>query len=219
MSAVSISDLALGGQTASLPPSRAAAKSALHNMPKQHELHGEIRQIYYDFKQLGYFDLYGSICFAMAALTAKILRAKGYDTEVKGCYAIFSNPDEDYYLGYKGYAKADQVEGHVVCIVDGNTMLDFGLGNVRKHYQGNFYRAIACAASDDGPLLAALDFGNGVRAQWRTDWVGPQIEAELVNQEALLLPILEKYESYSKNRIGYLIKNIFRGTKSRGLLI
>jgi hypothetical protein len=219
VSVVSISDLASSLQVSSTEAPRPAAKSALHNIPKQHELHGQIRQIYYDFKQLGYFDLYGSICFAMAALTARILRAKGYDTEVKGCHAIFSNPNEDFYLGYEGYAKAGQVEGHVVCVVNGNILLDFGLGNVRKHYQGNFYRAIACAASNNGPVLAAVDFGNGVRAQWRTDWVGPLIDAELVNQEALLLPILAKYESYSKNRIAYLVKNIFKSTQSRGLLI
>ncbi|GGD00906.1 hypothetical protein GCM10011396_55620 [Undibacterium terreum] len=196
--------------------------SALHNIPKHHELHGHIRQIYYDFKHLGYFDQYGSSCFAMAALTARILRAKGYDTEVRGCHAIFRNDNKEFYLGYQGYTQPGQVEGHVVCVVNGingNIVLDFGLGNVRKHYKGYFYRAVACIASNSGPVLASVDFGNGINVQWRTDWVGPEVEGELVKQEPYLLPILAKYESYRQNRLGYLVRNIFSGPNSRATLI
>jgi len=191
----------------------------LYNLPRHHDLHGHIRQIYYDFKQLGYFDQYGTSCFAMAALTAKILRAKGYDTEIRACHAVFSNANEEFLLGYKGYAQANQIEGHVVCVVNGNIVLDFGLGSVKKHYKGNFYRAIACVASNYGPVLAAVELDNGVSAQWRTDWVGSEIEAELIKQEPYLQAILAKYESYRKNRIGYLIQNMFRGAKSKGVLI
>ncbi len=194
-------------------------QAALQNLPKDHAFHSDVRQLYEDFRQLAYFDRYGSVCFAMAALTAKILRARGHATEVKACHAIFSSADEEFYLGYKGYAEPGQVEGHVVCVVNGNIVLDFGLGNAARHYRENFYSAIACVASNYGPVLATSELPNGMRAQWRTDWTGPDIDAELKRQEPLLQPLLANYESYRKNRIGYLLRKLFTGTKSKGLLI
>ncbi|WP_394778128.1 hypothetical protein [Undibacterium sp.] len=194
-------------------------QAALQNLPRNHEFHADVRQLYEDFKQLGYFDRYGSVCFAMAAMTAKILRAKGYSTEVKACHAIFSNAGEEFYLGYKGYTQPGQVEGHVVCLVNGNIVLDFGLGSAGRHFGKNFYSAIACVATNYGPVLATIELGNGMRAQWRTDWTGPDIEAELQRQEPLLQPLMANYNSYRNNRIGYLLHKLFMGKKSGGLLI
>ncbi|MES2071810.1 MAG: hypothetical protein V4488_15755 [Pseudomonadota bacterium] len=219
MTAIPVPDFAENQPAIAVDAPKFKGKSALYNVPRQHELHGHVRQMYDDLKHLGYFDLYGTSCFAMAALAAQLLRAQGYATEVKGCHAIFSNASGDFYLGYQGYARPGQVEGHVVCVVNGNIVLDFGLGNVKSHYQGNFYRAIACAASNYGPVLATLEFDNGVSAQWRTDWVGPGIEAELQKQEPALQIILAKLESYRKNRIAYLVKHLFSNTQSKGLLI
>lgn len=219
VNAVPVPDFAAGEPAATIDAPKSSGRSALYNVSRHHDLHAHIRQIYYDFKHLGYFDLYGASCFAISTLVARILRSKGYDTEVRGCHAIFSKAGEDFYLGYKGYARPGQVEGHVVCIANGNIVLDFGLGSVKKHYKNNFYRAIACVASNYGPVLATLELDSGIHVQWRTDWVGAEVDSELVNQEPYLQPILEKYESYRKNRIGYLIKNMFKGTQSRSTFI
>lgn len=190
-------------------------KSALLNLTKEQQLSGIIRQLYYDFKNLAYFDRYGASCFAMAALLSKLLTTKGYSARVQPCNAIFRHAGQEFLLGYQGYAFSGQVEGHVICVVDEKYVIDFGLGNVRKHFRENFYRAIACEMDVAAQQLASVILQNGVQVEWRTDWISPQVEIELKNQEPHLLPILETYERYKKNRIAFLIKRMFRNKSSR----
>lgn len=190
-------------------------KSALWNLSVEHRVSESIRRLYCDFRSLEYFDRYGGSCFAMAALLSELLNAKGYSARVQPCYAVVSYEEKNFFLGYKGYARPGQIDGHVVCVVDEKYIVDFGLGSIRKYFHKDFYRAIACEIKLDMPQLATLTLVNGARIEWRTDWISPQIEAELEKQKEYVQTIVQDYMHYKKNRITFLINRMFRGDDAR----
>lgn len=194
-------------------------KSALLDLSQEAKLSKSIRQIYYDFKNLGYFDQYGSSCVAMAALLSNLLEKQGFNAKVQACYAIVKNPDQQFFLGYKGYAKTGQVEGHAVCIVNDRILIDFGLGNVRKDFDSQFHRAI-CSDIDMNPsqgYVARIHINEKTTIEWHTDWIPPDIANECMQQAPLLEPIISNYERYKKNRIAFLIEQlVFQNKKISG---
>ncbi|MFZ6846243.1 hypothetical protein [Undibacterium sp. RuTC16W] len=191
-------------------------KSVLLDLSQEAKLSKSIRQICYDFKNLRYFDQYGSSCVAMAALLSYLLEKQGFNTKVQACYVVVKNPDRQFFLGYKGYAKTGQVEGHAVCIVDDRILIDFGLENVRKDFDSQFPRAI-CSGIDmnrEQGCVARIHVGEKTTIEWRTDWIPPDIADEYIRQAPLLEPIINNYERYKKNRIAFLVKQlVFQNTK------
>lgn len=181
-------------------------QSALLDQLNNRQLSEEIRQVYYDFKFLNFFDRFGTSCFAMAALLTRILSSKGYVAVVQGCHAVIQRPDAHYHLGGQGYAKSHQIEGHVVCLVDDHYLIDFGLGNVRKNFDAHFFRAIASELHQTESILTQISLSQDTGISWHTDWISPQIEIELKAQAPYVDVLLGTYHQYQKNRIGYLIQ-------------
>lgn len=185
--------------------------TAFLQVVKDRKLAHELRQVADDFEILDFFKQYGSCCFAMSAMLAQILTEKGYAASVQGCYAEIKQNNGVFYIGYKGFAHEQQKEGHAVCIVDEQYLIDFGLGTLRKFYSEDFSHALASEISGDNPVLGHLDLESGATITWRTDWVSPMVKLELEHQLAEVERILSGYYDFQKNRMAYLIKKLFVG--------
>jgi hypothetical protein len=178
---------------------------AIKNINLAHDL----RQIADDFEILDFFKILGSSCFAMSAVLADILKEKGYTTRVQGCYAEIKQSNTVFYVGYKGFVHERQREGHAVCIVNEQYLVDFGLGTLRKFYSENFSKALASEVTGDETVLASLNLDHGVTIQWRKDWISPHVEEELLAQTESVNMILADYWDFQKNRMPYLIQKLF----------
>lgn len=169
----------------------------------------ELRQIADDFQFLEFFDKYGSCCFAISAMLAHILEEKGYSARVQGCYAEIRQNNGIFYLGYKGFVRDRQREGHAVCIINEKYLVDFGLGALRKYFASDFSQALASEILDDEVMLASLALGNDMHIDWRIDWISPVVENELQAQEPVIQKILAGYDDFQKNRMAHLVKKLF----------
>lgn len=176
---------------------------------KDRKLAHDLRQIADDFEILDFFRQYGSSCFAMSALLTEVLAEKGYSARVQGCYAAIKQNNSVFYVGYKGFAHDRQREGHAVCIVEDQYLLDFGLGTLKKFYAEDFSHALACEVTGNGKILGALDLETGANIAWWVDWISPAIEQELIAQQAGVEALLGLYNDFQKNRMSYLIKKMF----------
>ncbi|MES2038418.1 MAG: hypothetical protein V4495_11300 [Pseudomonadota bacterium] len=179
---------------------------------KDAELARDLSRIADDFDILGFFHHFGSSCFAMSALLAQILTAKGYKARVQGCYAEIRQGNGVFYIGYQGFAHQGQKEGHVVCLVEDKYLVDFGLGTLKKHYAADFKPALACslASNADGAgVIAHLPLNDGIDMVWRNDWISPMVEAELRIQAPTVQRISAVFEDFQKNRVAHLVKKLF----------
>lgn len=160
-----------------------------HELRTQHLLvrteHAELaelcRVLYDRMYDLGWFYLhnFGSACFLMASLVCRLAQLHGRSARIASCYVEIQGENSRYMLGAEGYAKAGQIDGHAVCIIDESVVVDFGLGNVRKGYRRNFHWGIVSDYRRDGPVLCTLEVPGGETATWKDDWQSPGTEAEL----------------------------------------
>jgi len=176
---------------------------------KDRKLAHDLRQVADDFEILDFFKQYGTCCFAMSAMLAKILTQKAYAARVQGCYAEITQNKSVFHIGYKGPAYERQNESHTVCIVDEQYLIDFGLGTFRKLYAEDFSHALACEISGDAPYLGNLELDNGAMISWRAGWISPMAGAELEHQLAVVEHALSTYEDFQKNRMAFLVKKLF----------
>jgi hypothetical protein len=142
---------------------------------------GELVRVLYDrMYDLGWLYLhnFGSACFMMASLVCRLAELHGHSARVASCYVEIQGRDVRYMLGAEGYAKAGQIDGHAVCIIDESVVVDFGLGNVRKGYRRDFHWGIVSDYRRDGAVLARLE-APGETTTWKDDWQSPGSEAEL----------------------------------------
>ena len=117
-----------------------------------------------------------------------------------------------FYIGYQGFAHQGQKEGHVICLVEDKYLIDFGLGNLRKHYAADFRPALACplvSNADGAGVIAHLPLNDDSDMVWRTDWISPMVEAELRFQIPTVQRILAVFEDFQKNRVAHLVKKLF----------
>lgn len=154
-----------------------------------------VQQLYDRFFDLGWLHLhtYGSVCFLMASLVARVVRLHGREARVDSGFAEVVKPGCSYRLGAPGLARPGQIDGHAICIVDESVVVDFGLGNVRKGYRTDFYWGVAADLDRKGPVLAVAETGGNELLCWRDDWRYPATEAELAKYPALLDQLLARY--------------------------
>lgn len=169
----------------------------------------DLRLIAADFEILDFFHHFGSSCFAMSATLAHILTKRGYRARVQGCYGEIRKDNGIFYIGYQGFAHAGQKEGHAVCVVNEEYLLDFGLGTLKKYYAADFESALVSKIAGNADYLALVRLENGADMIWRTDWISPMVELELQSQVASVERILAVYEDFQKNRVAYLVRKMF----------
>lgn len=169
----------------------------------------DLRQIADDFEILDFFKQHGACSFTMSTLLVRVLTEKGYCARGQGCYVEVKQNNSVFYLGYKGFAHDRQREGHAVCVVEEQYLLDFGLGAMSKLYAEDFSHALACEISADVQTLGSLDLDGSARITWRTDWISPMVAQELQAQLSQAESLLAIYNDFQKNRMAYLLQKLF----------
>jgi hypothetical protein len=153
--------------------------------------------LYDHFYDLGWFYLhnFGSACFLMASLVARIATSYGLRARVASCYVSIAEGKNSFLLGAQGYARPGQIDGHAVCILEESLLIDFGLGNVRRTYRRDFPWAMATPYRRDGATIAALATPAG-SVTWKDDWQSPDSEAELARYAPHLEGLYQQYRGY-----------------------
>jgi hypothetical protein len=153
------------------------------------------RQMYDRVYDMGWLYLhnFGSVCFLMASLVRRIAEAHGYDARIASCHVEVQFPGGLYSLGGQGVAKPGQIDGHAACVINGSTLVDFGLGNIRKGYRRNFYWGVACDYRRDGAAIAQLALPGPHTMTWKDDWQSPGAHAEIARYAPFVENLFEQY--------------------------
>jgi hypothetical protein len=153
--------------------------------------------MYDNFHDLGWLYLhnFGAVCFLMASLVARVAAAHGYRARIESCYVEIVKGDSRYLLGAEGYAKPGQIDGHAVCILEECMLVDFGIGNARRHYRRDFPWALACGYQPDAAMLGGIAMTSGETVVWKNDWQSPASQAELARYAPHLDTLYGQYHT------------------------
>lgn len=137
-------------------------------------------------------------CFCLAGFVRRVFAAQGRDAVVLPCYAECHNDDRRFLLGYNRMSCApEQVDGHVVTLVDHTILVDFGLRNVQRYAWPDFPGAVAIEVPAGKPFPTELVVGLRRKIVWKDDWVYPDTEKLLAKHA----PVIERlYDQYSAQR-------------------
>lgn len=153
------------------------------------------------YKQVQRTELWGQLngsCFCMAGLVSRAFEDLGRKVEVLPCYAIAVRDESYFLLGYKNIVKTPrQVDGHVVCLVDENILVDFGLKNIQRYGWPDFHAAVACETSPGRLFPTELCLDQRRKIIWRNDWVNPVTEKIMMDHE----PVIEMLYGQCKARL------------------
>jgi len=142
-----------------------------------------------------YLHKFGSVCYLMAALLARVAVWHGHRARVVCGWLELSGPNGRYSLGAPGLARPGQIDGHAACVVDDRLLLDFGLGNLRKGYRRSFYWGVIADVVPSAGVLARVQLPQGETLLWRTDWRSPHSAAELASYEPVLDHLMAEYRA------------------------
>ena len=134
-------------------------------------------------------------CFCMAGFLALVFESLGAKAEVHACYAIACEGEDRYALGFRGMTSAeDQVDGHVVCVVNDKYIIDFGTTNVRRYFLPTFPMAVAAAANGPDLFPAAADLGKGRILIWCGDPDNAHTRAAMAQHQDISRLLFEQYQ-------------------------
>lgn len=164
----------------------------------EQELNHFAQSLYDHFYDLGWFYLhnYGAVCFLMASVVRRVASAYGYEARVESGHVDITAPNVHYSLGGKGFAKAGQIDGHAMCVINDKLILDFGLGNVRRGYKRDFPWALGCEYQPRDNVLGSIVVPTGETVTWKNDWRSPGTDAELKKYEPMVEQLFQRYASY-----------------------
>ncbi len=163
------------------------------------ELASFVELIYDHFHDLGWLYLhnFGAICFLMASLVQNVARLHGYRARaVSGYVDVLGSDQRIYQLGGKMHVNPGQIAGHAYCVVEESIVIDFGLGNMRRHYRRDFPWGLACQYQPEGAIDARMALPPGEHAMWKTDWCSPDTESEFTKFELLAQQLAAQYGTH-----------------------
>lgn len=156
-------------------------------------LAAEVRLLYDRCFDLGwlYLHRYGATCFMMAIVMQALLSRRGHQAYVQVGEVSVQHADRVFVLGRQPQPTPGRIDAHACCVVDERVVLDFGLGNVRRHYRKNFFWGLVADCSPQGPQLATLLLADGGLVRWTCDGRAPEQAVQLEVQRCRqLLPVL-----------------------------
>jgi hypothetical protein len=117
-----------------------------------------------------YWDANHFSCFCMANFIKHAFIAKGHRAKVASCYAIATSEKGNWSLGKEGHDfRLNEVDGHVVTIVDNAILVDFGLGNISRYFDSTFPICLAIAVHSREPFPVGLQIDSTKSIIWKAD--------------------------------------------------
>ncbi|MES2127814.1 MAG: hypothetical protein V4463_11130 [Pseudomonadota bacterium] len=160
-------------------------------------LHHVVESLYDHFYDLGWLYLhnFGSVCFLMASLVARVVQRYGHTARIVSGYVEVTSARGRFMLGGAGMAGPGQIDGHAMCVIDEAIIVDFGLGNLRKSYRRDFHWALATPYQPGGVAIGQLVLHTGEVLNWKTDWQSPSTQSELDKFLPLVDELMLRYEA------------------------
>jgi hypothetical protein len=157
-----------------------------------------VEEIYDRFFDIGwlYAHNYGAMCFMMSTLVKHTALRHGRHARVECGYLMIEGEQAKFGVGVQGSAGPGQIDGHAVCIIDDATLVDFGLGNVRRRYRRDFYWGLATDLNQRDAEMAAMQIPMGEALAWRNDWQPPLGGMEFQACNAHAGPLMAHYDAY-----------------------
>ncbi|MBC3883320.1 hypothetical protein H8K35_18145 [Undibacterium sp. LX40W] len=174
------------------------------------ETSNSLRQLFADLEYIGHIKKYGNCCLFISTLVQRILQAQGVNVELKTCNAIVERSEVRFLLGGKQFTKPGQLATHVVCIVDGNILIDFGLGNVRRYFYSDFFQAVVLPYNSAAETLSSAKLDQSTSLYYIHDAIPEELASEQSFQEPTMQQALQEYTQYQKNRFRFSLARAFR---------
>lgn len=174
------------------------------------ERSSNLRQLFADLEYIGHIKKYGNCCLFISTLVQRILQAQGIKAELKTCNAIVERSEVRFLLGGKQFAKPGQLATHVVCIVDDNILVDFGLGNVKRYFYSDFFQAVVLAYNSTAETLSNAKLDQNASLYYIHDNLPEELATEQALQESTIQQALQEYTQYRKNRFRFSLARAFR---------
>ncbi len=154
-----------------------------------------VQRLFDRFFDLGWLYLHNwaGVCSMMATLVAQAMQAEGHRTQVlMGCFHAELD-GKPFRMGRGGHEVPGKLDGHVFCVVEGRVLVDFGLGNVRRHFRRDYPWALAVDCDLHGTELATLQHPRAGTVRWTIDWNPPGGEAQLETARLLAAELMQVY--------------------------
>lgn len=157
-------------------------------------LAAEVRLLYDRCFDLGwlYLHRYGATCFMMAIVLQMLFARRGHRAHVQIGELVVQHEQRQFVLGRQPTPTPGRIDAHACCVVDDRLVVDFGLGNVRRHHRKNFFWGMASDRMRLGQaVLAETGLPDGGVVRWTSTGQAPvqalQLEVQRCRQ---LLPVL-----------------------------
>ena len=161
-----------------------------------------VQQLFDEFLDCDFMHGYGSGCVKVSHLLVAALQGKGHKARVLPCWTRMAAPGPagEFALGKASMQlQAGQIDAHVVCVLNDEVLLDFGLGVARRVYSNLVPWAVAVPLrlTLDNPVMAEARFESGLWMEWHRQGFGDVVYDEIarVAQEVptLMAPYLARH--------------------------
>ncbi|MBR7800354.1 hypothetical protein [Undibacterium fentianense] len=175
------------------------------SIPKS-PLLSDIEELLSDFQELGIFQRYGTYCLLINSLLVHCLRDRAHSATLAQCYAVLESPSHRYFLGHQDFVRAEQLAGHVACIVkhrnhadQTHTLVDFGLGNLQK-MTPMAPQVVATTMHRRASYLASITLKPNLHLTWWKVNQIPNLDEEFRAQASILNQLIAELQSFQQQR-------------------
>ena len=134
------------------------------------------------------WDEYKYSCFTVASFVTMVFNSLGFNAKAVSCYAVATKDGLIHGLGAKDQAQSiNEVDSHVVCIVDNQLLVDFATASITRSFSIDFPSAVAFSinANQNFPCLLKIDHHQSI--SYHDEWANPRVYA-----------LIEEHISYAK---------------------
>lgn len=153
-----------------------------------------------DLPGLKVLPTYSSYSYLVASLIMTLLAARGFSIRLFDCSATINGRGLEFRLG-RGPALPGQIDGHLTCIVDDHSLVDFGLGSVTRGSPfPDLPQGVACRLSTTPETSARARLPNGLEVSWKPRPAPPYREKELRENGKMADALIRRWRRRQRNR-------------------
>jgi len=149
-----------------------------------------LTKIALDLSDIPIWDKYKYSCFTVASFIAMTFNALGFNAKAISCYAIVVKDGLIHGFGSKHITmlSSNEVNSHVVCIVDKQLLVDFAAAGITRSFSIDFPSMLAFSINPHQNFPCLLKIDNHQSISYHDEWAHPQVAA-----------LIEEHLPYAKN--------------------
>lgn len=169
-----------------------------------------LKQLFADLEYIGHIKKYGNCCLFISTLVQRLLQTQGYKAEIRICNAIAEKTERRFLLGGRRFSKPGQLATHVICVLNESVLIDFGLGNIRRDFDTDFFQAVVLPYTPHLEILSATEFDTETKLYYIHDSMPDDYAEHQAAQESAVNAALRELSRYQANRFRYSLAKAFR---------